>query len=244
MGTVVNDHRLGAFVDVLLDGDPFDTYLAYDRIEVTAADDLDNPMIAAVARRRGPVFRQVQAEETTMTTRRSNEGTMGTKTKSKSKSNVRELRREAKALGVRGYLDMDPDELAEAVAKKQAKANKGSKSSKGADKAKKGGKSTKKAKSGGDEAAEVHENGNPFKSGTMLFFVTEELLKGGKRSDMVKRLKKKIEVKPRDGRDIDEDYEIDRRVLITAQNLENHHGFTKEREGRGRDAKIKVTAPS
>jgi hypothetical protein len=72
--------------------------------------------------------------------------------------------------------------------------------------------------------------------------MTEELIKGGKRSAMVKRLNKKITLKPRT-RELDEDdtiSEIDRRLVIVSQTLRNEHGFKMEREGRGADTVIRL----
>lgn len=173
----------------------------------------------------------------------------------KTKVSAKELRREAKSLGVKGWEEMDADELQAAI---DSKSDNGSTSriekamkSAGRNKVKKS-KATKeneatskavKAKKAATEH-EVAENGNPFRPGTNLFLITEELIKGGKRSKMVARLSKKIELKPRkNSKDFDETAELDRRVLITAQLLEKDHGFSKEKDGRGPDATIKVTAP-
>jgi hypothetical protein len=95
------------------------------------------------------------------------------------------------------------------------------------------------------EETEPAENGNPFREGTNLWFITEELIKGGKRSQMVKRLKKKIDLKPRQraGDDYDVDVELDRRVLIVGQILRKDHGFNVVRDGRGVDATIVAEAP-
>lgn len=212
---------------------------------------------------------------------------MATATKTKPKA--KDLRRDAKALGVDGWEDMDLDELIEAVDKAKAKEAKAAtkstgkkgkkaapvvdeddddeddddddedededeapakskKSSKKAAPAKssKGkkaapAKATKKAKAK-DEDDDLPENGNPFTEGTNLYWMTEELIKGGKRSKMVARLSKKITLKPRT-REFDEDEEraeIDRRLVIVSQTLRNQHGFKMEREGRGPDTVIRL----
>lgn len=179
--------------------------------------------------------------------------------KAKNKPSAKELRKEAKSLGIKGWEEMGYDELADAVKSKSndtndkettkvAKTSTKEKSSK-KDKSSKKSKSTeteapKAKKASSDTASTPAENGNPFREGTNLWHITEELLEGGKRSAMVKRLKKKITLKPRTNKkDFDVDFEMDRRVLITAQILENQHGFTKEREGRGEDATIVVSPP-
>lgn len=231
MGTVLTSCQIGEFVDVVLDGDPFGSYVLADRTVFANAYDIEHPLV--IAR---------QADRRTTGTTRSNEG-MTTKTKPSPK----ELRREAKALGI-DYEDMDVATLAKAIKKARngsgdvkVKKSKTTKDNEATKKAMKGQKEAKQAKKAAP--TEVAENGNPYRPGTNLYEITEELLSGGKRSSMVKRLGKKIEVKPRDGRDIDEVAELDRRVLITAQILERDHGFTKEKEGRGPDATIQVFPP-
>jgi hypothetical protein len=173
------------------------------------------------------------------------------------KPTVRELRRSAKSLNVTGWEEMDEAALTKAVGTAQTKSAKtaSTRTGNGAKKAaaaktEKAGKVTKadkepKKAAAKAEPAELPENGNPFKEGTNMFLITEELIKGGKRSSMVGRLKKKIELEPRskDKKDFDVDYEMDRRVLITGQLLRNQHGFEVTREGRGTDATIKAVAP-
>lgn len=109
------------------------------------------------------------------------------------------------------------------------------------------GKSTaKKAAAKPAEPRQVAKNGNPFREGTNMWFLTESLLKGGKRSKQVAALRKKVDVTPRDGSTLkgDElDAQIDRRLQICAQILEREHGFEKVKEGRGSDATLKVVAP-
>lgn len=184
----------------------------------------------------------------------------GTKTKPSAKL----LRREAKALGVSGWEDMSLSELEAAVeaasgkARKAAKKDKGRKPSEEAlaestksatatKAAKKASKPAKASKKSDDDDDEVAENGNPYRPDSNLHAIAEELIRGGKRKDMVKRLKKKIELAPRQraGADYDVDYEIDRRLLIVGQLLRKDHGFEVERGGRGpADATIKATPPA
>jgi hypothetical protein len=229
----------------------------------------------------------------------------------KIKPKARELRREAKALGVEGWEDMDLEELVAAVdeakegaeekpakAAKSAKAAKPAKATKRAaaaveddddeddeededeevveetpakskksaakkaaakaevkSKTAKGGKAAKAdakaakkattkaaAKVSESEEDELPENGNPFQQGSNLYWMTEELIKGGKRSAMVKRLQKKISLNPRTRSFTPEEEaaEIDRRLVIVSQTLRNEHGFEMEREGRGADTVIRL----
>lgn len=89
------------------------------------------------------------------------------------------------------------------------------------------------------------EGPNPFRSGTNLHLMVEELMKGGKRSAMVTRLSRKIDLNPRSraGKDWDKDEEIDYRLVRACQVLANEHNFTLEKDGRGKDQKVKAIPP-
>lgn len=95
------------------------------------------------------------------------------------------------------------------------------------------------------DEAEI-EGDNPFKPGTNTHLMTEMLMKGGKRSAMVRSLVKKIELAPRvkGGADFDPEKELDYRLLRTAQLLVKEHGFVVEKDGRGPEARIKAIPPS
>jgi hypothetical protein len=86
---------------------------------------------------------------------------------------------------------------------------------------------------------------NPYRPGTNLYFVTEALMKGGKRSALVKQLKSKMKFAPRvqSESDFDVEQEIDKRLKVIAYELANKHGFSRVQEGRGPESFIKVTAP-
>lgn len=221
---------LGRMVDVTLDGDPYSSYLEFDRLEKIT----------------------------------NNREKVSTDMPTATQPTAREVRREAKALRIPGWQDMSYEELVEAVnaasngststsrtAKAKASAGRttakksaATKSNAATTKAVKD-KKTAKASAKRPAGVEPAENGNPFRQGTNLWHITEELISGGKRSDMVRRLKRKIELKPRTKSDaeFDLDAELDRRVLIVGQLLKNDHGFTVEREGRGEDSTIVATAP-
>lgn len=179
---------------------------------------------------------------------------------------AKELRREAKALDITDWESLPLAELRKAVNDAQGTSDNGNgapatRSAKRAPRkapakataAKKAPakkvtpakRAPAKAKAETEAEAEAeftgNENGNPFKPGSNIFEITEALIKGGKRTALVKGLKRKIDLKPRTQRDDwDEDYEIDRRLLIIAQLLERDHGFNKVLDGRGPEAFIQV----
>jgi hypothetical protein len=242
---------LGRMCETLLDGDPYSIYVQCDRLELIP-DERDEEVVSR-ANRKPPVMKQVQINK-------ESQKTMPTATK----PNVRELRRQAKALKITGWSDMDTEELTAAIeaaetsgskpksraTKAAAEVGRTAKKTTRATTAKKGNapvaSAKKKAKAEPEaEEPEVAENGNPYKEGTNLFHITEELIRGGKRVDMVKRLKRKIELNPRtESDDYDTDAELDRRVLIVGQLLRRDHGFEVVREGRGpEDGTIVATPP-
>lgn len=256
MGTVLYGAYVGQCVDVILDGDPFGTYVQFDRVEATEDSEPNHPLLREMRsfRKSGKIH---PADPAPGKTRKDTEGQMAKTETKKQGPSARELRREAKALDIKGWEDMAVADLQAAVkaaSKKNGKkaASKTSKTTgepKTTTKAKKGKKADKPAKAAKAtrEPREVAENGNPYKEGDNLWWITEEILKGGKRSGMVKRLQKRIEIKPRDGRTLEGDdlvAEIDRRILITGQILRNKHGWDVTREGRGGDATIVGTPPS
>lgn len=189
------------------------------------------------------------------------------------KTSAKDLRRQAKSLGVEGWEEMTSAELKTAIkeakngaapateksgpakaAPTKAEGKTGTRRKRDAEPADetqaetpKPAKTVKAKKSAAPAPAESADEGdgdtvNPYKQGSNLYFITEELLKGGKRSGMVKRLQRKIELKPRQraGDDYDVEAELDRRILIVGQLLERDHGFAVTREGRGKDALIKA----
>jgi hypothetical protein len=219
---------------VQLDGDPYAVCVQRDQVSSVSHND------------------QRESDETTE--RNTN---MSTVTEAPKKVSAKELRREAKTLNVEGWEEMSATELKAAIRDKR-KASGKKKASKeevaavaeatpkqrrtsaaSAPTKATPAKATKKAKA---KDADEDTGDNPYKAGSNLYHITEELLKGGKRSAMVKRLKSKIELKPRQraGDDYDVEAELDRRVLIVGQLLERDHGFTVTREGRGKDALIKA----
>jgi hypothetical protein len=175
---------------------------------------------------------------------------------------AKELRREAKTLEIADWESLPLADLRKAVNDAQGTSDNGHATAKKAP-AKRGPRkaTTEKAtaakaapakkapakkapaKKAAPEAEEFtgNENGNPFKPGSNIYEITEALIKGGKRTALVKSLKRKIDLKPRTQRDDwNEDYEIDRRLLIIAQLLERDHGYNKVLDGRGPDAFIQV----
>lgn len=200
-------------VEVMIANDPFTTFVEYTRL-------------------------------TKSTTRRS---------KTDMPTTAKDLRKRAKELSIDGWEEMDRDELAEAISShdgdKPAKASKTAKpaAKKGAAKTKEASKKaagSKKAATGKktSKAASTSDGPNPFREGSNLWMMTEELLKGGKRSAMVTRLRKKIELNPRQraGKDFDVDAEIDYRLVRVCQTLTNEYGFTIEKDGRGVDSTVQA----
>lgn len=240
LGTVESDGRLGKMVSVQLDGDPFPIYAQHTQIERT---------------------KHAQPEGKNKMTTQTNTN----------KPTTRELRVQAKEASVEGWDTMEREELERALkatnasstattaakakpatktakkaaskskaTAKKAPATKKAAAKKAAPKATKATKAKTTTKAKSDKPTNPN---NPWREGTNMWHITEALLVGGKRTAMVKKLRKKVDVTPRDGREIDQDAEIDRRMLICAQLLERDHNFTKEREGRGATATLKVTPP-
>lgn len=221
-GVLTTGSRLGEMTEVLIGKDPFPTLVPHQQLEAVGAN----------------------GRKKAMTTR--------------SAPTAKELRRSAKNLGISGWEEMTRDELAAAIdesgeadtpaprkartkpaaAKKTAPAKKATKPA-----AKKATKSTKKTAAPRPPAAV--DTPNPYRPGTNLFHVTEALMKGGKRSTLVKQLKSKMKFAPRvqAEADFDVDSEIDKRLKVIAYELANKHGFSRKQEGRGPDSFIQVTAP-
>lgn len=90
----------------------------------------------------------------------------------------------------------------------------------------------------------VTSDTNPFRPGSNLAKMTDELLKGGRRVEMIRRLKKTMGIHPW-SKDKEENPEkaIDKRLLITAGTLKKDYGYTIETEGRGSSGTIKVLPP-
>jgi hypothetical protein len=253
-GTVLQDFALGEMLDVALDGDPVGTYLAVDRtVLIEGVRDDNNPLIHQKDRIGTLLAYHREVKKQVPTDKRAHgSGRRVQDMATATKPSARELRKQAKALRIRGWEDMNTAELSsaiEAASEDEAPAPRRAKATAAKATAKKStGRTPVSSKTPAQKAkaapAEVAENGNPFKEGTNLWYITEELIGGGKRSAMVKRLKKKIELKPRTNtEDFDLDFELDRRVLIIGQLLRKDHGFTVTREGRGPDATIVAEAP-
>jgi hypothetical protein len=106
-----------------------------------------------------------------------------------------------------------------------------------AKKAAKSSKAPKKAAKDDEGTAD-----NPFREGSNLYLIVEELKKGGKKSKMVARLHKVMSFRPRN--DDSEDYEIaivNSRIDLVCRMLKNEHGWEVEKTGKGDDVKITVT---
>lgn len=155
--------------------------------------------------------------------------------------NARELRDEAKKLGVAGYSGMKKSELLEAVTTvggetkpKKSKATKKT-SKKAAPKATKAAKAPK--------AKKEKDPDNPFRADTNLWHITEALKQGGPRQELIDELKGTLSFKPRKQtkKEFDVETEIDRRLKVVAYILKDEYNWDFSHEGRGRTAVIKVT---
>jgi hypothetical protein len=251
---VVSDAPLGQMIEVLVANDPFTSWVDRRQVVVVKSTQQDNQ----------------HKEEHKMPT-----------------ATAKELRKQARTLGIEGWEEMDREELEEAIAAeaedaeeevedeeveetpaprarktstkkapaKKAPATKKSAGTRPAAKKAAASKtaSTKKAapaKASTRRAAaaeeEDEEGDNPFRVGSNLYLMTEELMKGGKRSRMVAKLRNKVDLKPRTrgGRNFDIDAEIDYKLVRTCQVLTNEHGFVIEKDGRGTDQTVKAIPPS
>lgn len=189
-------------------------------------------------------------------------------------SSAKELRRRAKALSVPNWEEMSKEELESAIADQDGESSDDSveeatppartrrtSATKAAAPTKKATTARPKAaakttakpaaaakKTSKRTASSTPKEGetNPFREGTNLWYITEALMKGGKRSVLVNKLKGKLEYNPRvqDAKDFDVEAETDRRLKVVGYILRNKHGFEYEHEGRGPDAYIKVSPPS
>lgn len=85
---------------------------------------------------------------------------------------------------------------------------------------------------------------NPFREGSNSFLMAAELLKGGNRGEMVKRLKKAMKIHPwSKPKEEDPDFAIRKRMLLVAAALEKDYGYTIVREGRGEAGTIQALPP-
>jgi hypothetical protein len=222
-GQVVNGRTISGEIEILIDGDPF------------------------------PVM--VSREQVTLTGGRENTMTTGTR-----QTTAKELRRQAKVAGVEGYMEMSREELVEALESVEngeeaassrttrRTASNGTtrtrRTKAAAAPAEKPAKATAAKKT--TKAAEKPDGPNPFRSGTNLWHITEALMRGGKRSDLVSKLRNKLTFNPRvkSEDEFDVDLEIDRRLKVIGYLLKNQHGWEFTHEGRGSDAYIKVAPPA
>lgn len=94
-------------------------------------------------------------------------------------------------------------------------------------------------------AKKVASNGtNPFRVGSNVWKMAEELLRGGKRSEMIKRLKKTMPLHPwSKDKEENPDRAIDKRLLLTAADLQKTYGYKIVREGRGAAGTIVAMPP-
>lgn len=223
-GKVVGHRIRGRMVEVLIGKDPFSTNIDHRQLEIIN-----------------------EGEDRTVATKQTR--------------SPKELRHAAKQLGIAGWQEMGREELAAAVrtaegaaadtatrrtrksTSKKAPAKKAPASKKTArtSAAKKTTKTTTKRRTRVADG----DSPNPFRPGTNLWFITEELMRGGKRSRLVQKLLPKLQYSPRvkSEDEFDPELETDRRLKVVGYLLKNTYGFTYTHEGRGKDAVIKATPP-
>jgi hypothetical protein len=132
---------------------------------------------------------------------------------------------------------------AKRTTKTPAKKNKSKVAAKTAAKVTKKDKPKGKAK----KSAVVGHPANPFRPSTALFLITEELVKGGRRAPMIARLLKRIDLHPwaKEPSELDENFEMDKRVLLAANSLKRKYGWKIELKGRGpAEGTIRAIPPS
>lgn len=187
---------------------------------------------------------------------------------------IRKFSKRAKLLGIRGYQNMTEKELKRAVrreedsfediakpsSKKKAKSKPSSKpkakttkpaakpSKKAKVKATNGTSKTTTKKKVSKEKAKVAlkagDPANPFRHGSNSWKMAEELLKGGKRSDMIKRLRKTMPLHPwSKDKETEPVKAYNKRLLLTAAAMERDHGFKIKSEGRGTSGTLKAIPP-
>lgn len=94
------------------------------------------------------------------------------------------------------------------------------------------------------KSAPVAKGDNPFREGSNSYLMAAELLRGGNRGEMVKRLKKAMKIHPwSKPKEENPEFAIRKRLLLVAAALERDYGFTIEREGRGEAGSMRAVPP-
>lgn len=87
-------------------------------------------------------------------------------------------------------------------------------------------------------AVKRSDDPNPYRPGSNLYKITDLLLKGGKRSAIVAKLQRQIDMHPytQDKDSLDVEKELDKRLMLTAGLLERNFGYKVEKNGRGMES--------
>lgn len=94
------------------------------------------------------------------------------------------------------------------------------------------------------KSTSVPKGDNPFREGSNSYLMAAELLRGGNRGEMVKRLKKAMKIHPwSKPKEENPEFAIRKRLLLVAAALERDYGFTIEREGRGEAGSMRAVPP-
>lgn len=164
------------------------------------------------------------------------------------------LRLEAQALGVKGWEDMSKKKLAKKIekAKKKLEASESqpqpeAKKAKAKDvtpvtaKLRKDG--APKLRPGPKTSGPAEPGTNPYRDGSAMNEAFSILKEGGTRQIMAEKLSKKVSINPTSQEGTSDISDFDKRITVTASNLEKMHGWIVTRDGRGLNGTITIKHP-
>lgn len=164
------------------------------------------------------------------------------------------LRLEAQALGVKGWEDMSKKKLAKKIekAKKKLEASESqpqpeAKKAKAKDvtpvtaKLRKDG--APKLRPGPKTSGPAEPGTNPYREGSAMNEAFSILKEGGTRQSMAEKLSKKVSINPTSQEGTSDISDFDKRITVTASNLEKMHGWIVTRDGRGLNGTITIKHP-
>ena len=232
---------------VRLEGDPFDVRVDLSQLSCN------------------PTGKSVSSHEQGNTARARKESKL-------SKTDAKQLRKTAQALGIEGYEDMSAKKLAKAIAKAEKKASKSeaapkakttpkkataakktaapkkaaapkATAAKGKTKATSKKDASKPKGKPGPKPRDIKPGENPYRPGTGMHFAFAILKAGGTRRVMAQKLAKKTQIHPHSRAGNTTEADYDKRLILTSQDLEKNHGWGVLRDGRGLDGKLRIFPP-
>ncbi len=165
------------------------------------------------------------------------------------------LRLEAQALGVKGWEDLSKKKLAKKIekAKKKIEASESQPQPKVKKKPKDATVTTVTAKLRKDGAPKLRPGPkasgptdpgtNPYRDGSAMNEAFSILKEGGTRQIMAEKLSKKVSINPTSQEGTSDISDFDKRITVTASNLEKMHGWIVTRDGRGLNGTITIKHP-